>query len=199
MEKETFLPWIIVGVFADVIVLKNVAEGGIRIHEWWELNWKYFFDEMSYDLEEIDVVALNRMKELYGYPSMWGPDEVINYCMRMGINPFSYPWSRSIRRDEKGEVIPYDEPDVEVDFGTFLSECELDIIPAKHVCQIASCGLFLKECNHGARALAWRNNNKYFFFQSNSDSYLRFLIPKKDCSSFKIKFDKNLFDSSEGI
>jgi hypothetical protein len=57
----------------------------------------------------MDVVTLNRKEKTYDYPSKWSPDEVINYCVRLGLSPMNFGWKRRIRRDFADNIIPYDE------------------------------------------------------------------------------------------
>jgi hypothetical protein len=131
-KQKPFLPWDIDGCFAEVVMLENGVERIARSHDSWELDWSYFFDEIGLETSEIDVVKLNRLKKLYGYPDDWDPDRLINYCVTMCIKPINFPWSRRIKRNSVGKLIPYDEECEEMDIGSFLSEYGPDVIRANN-------------------------------------------------------------------
>jgi hypothetical protein len=45
---------------------------------------------IGHEEEVIGMVTLNRKKKIYGHPSKWSPEEVLNHCLRLSLSPLDY-------------------------------------------------------------------------------------------------------------
>jgi hypothetical protein len=66
--------------------------------DWDAIDWADFYRMMNirfYD-EEISVEKENRKKKAYGFPMIWTPQELIEYCRKYKLNPMNYPMVEEI-------------------------------------------------------------------------------------------------------